>query len=112
MESRHIRIDHGDAIESKRQVLNSELHLIQMLRKVKSFRHYRKKELELKTEFKTAVSYVKNKMNELITAMPELKEIKQDKKIVAAKSSSTGKKVVNTLQTELEDIKRRLQALQ
>lgn len=112
MESRHIRVDHGDAIESKRHVLNSELHLIQMLKRVKSYRNYRKKELNFKIELKANVTYVKNKINEVIASMPELKEIKQEKKVTSSKSNDTGKKEVNTLQTELEDIKRRLQALQ
>ncbi len=114
MESRHIRVDHADAIDSKRHLLNAELHLIQMMKRVKGFKHFRKKELAFKTEFKSAVNYVKNKANDIIALIPDEPEAKLEKK-AAQKTKGSPKekdKEAKTLQTELEDIKRRLQALQ
>ena len=46
----HIRLEYGEAVEAKKDVLASEISLLKILKKIRAYREYKSKEFELKMD--------------------------------------------------------------
>jgi hypothetical protein len=121
METRYVKLEYNDAIESKKQLLNLEMAMLHCLRRLTSYRLYRRKELELSNKIKTNLIYLKTKANVILSTFPkeviiELKkeqqkhEEKENKKLEALKKESKTQRK-DRIQRELEEIQKRLNNL-
>ena len=45
METRHIKLDYEEALHAKKQILSTELNLLQTSKKIRNYKVLRKKEL-------------------------------------------------------------------
>jgi|SRR3989344_5318864 len=109
METRHIKIGYEEALNSKKQLLTTQLNLIQTIKKIKTYNFLRKKEIAAKNELKTSLLSLKSKISLIQSTFPEenlqkLKIKNQTKKIE--------KKNPKNLQSELEEIKKKLEKLE
>lgn len=107
MEMRYIKLDYEDALESKKSLLNSEISLLEILRKVKSYRNFRMKELSFKDKLKMELNKLNKKIEELQKSLPS-EYSKVDKR------KNKEKKVFNRdrdLEDELNEIKKKLARL-
>ena len=45
MESRYIKIDYGEAVSAKKEILSSEINLLNIAKHIENYKQLRKKEL-------------------------------------------------------------------
>lgn len=128
-ENIHIRIGYPEALEGKREILNSEKELLQTIKNIKSFSLLRKKEFTLKTELKKDLGELKTIVKKIEDELPKDKELqiekpsktkemtqeeteeefeKQERK-ATKKASRTSKK--SALDAEIQDIQDKLARL-
>jgi len=67
----HIRIEENEAIESKRDVLQTEASLIKIAQAIKRYRILRLKELSIKIELFKKIKDLKNDIRNLKTFLPK-----------------------------------------
>jgi len=107
METRHIKVDYEDALNSKKHLLGSEINLLHVLKKIKSYRIARKKEFLLKNKLKLKLMNLRKSMTSIQSFLPAesagiKKKHKKKKKVVEGKGD---------IHRELEEIKRKLDKL-
>lgn len=102
----YIRIDYGESIEQRRQLLSSEINLINLIKRINNFKKLRKQELMEKLALRTLIRKSLLKMNMLMRELPgvEMPKISaQEKKVEIRKKSH--------LDEELSEIKEKLSKL-
>ncbi|MAG02700.1 hypothetical protein CMI42_05160 [Candidatus Pacearchaeota archaeon] len=105
METRHVRIGYDEALRSKRNLLNSEINLLQITKSIRNYRLFRKKEFTARNKLKSQMKSLRLKFNLLASTFPEQEKVKT-KKVVKKED-----KVSRDVQEELEEIKRKLENL-
>ena len=70
METRHIKLDYEEALSAKKQLLTTQLNLLHTLKKLKSYRLLRNKELIQKNKLKSSVSILKTRINLIQSTFP------------------------------------------
>jgi len=87
----HIKLDYGEVLQSKKDILYTEMDLLRILKIIKKYRASRMKELELKLEIQSTLKEIKRGINYIETAFPKIKvpkllspkeEIKEVKNII------------------------------
>ena len=107
MESRHISIERTDAVALKKEVLNSEVSILEILKRLRSYRLLRKKEFVLRTELKAHFATLHTKVNSSCSSLPEYFPASVEKKFTSAHPRES-----HDIQKELEDIRAKLQRLE
>ncbi|VVB78349.1 Uncharacterised protein [uncultured archaeon] len=110
MENWHIKIDHGEALDSKKQLLSSELNLLHLLRHMKNYSILRKKETAINNKIKLNISSLRQKLTLLKSTLPKGAAPKIESRIkkVEVKLKTEEK---NDFQNELDEIKAKLAKL-
>ena len=105
METRHIKFDYEQALNAKKELLSSQLNLLHILKKLKSYKAIRRKELLARSKLKTQFHIIKTNINLIQSTFPEHQSegIKIKNKIE--------KEHKQDIQNELEDIKQKLAQL-
>lgn len=123
VEIRHIKLDYGDSLSSKKQLLSSELNILNIIRILKTYKLLKKKEFIERNKLKTNITSLKTKINFILSTFPEQekKEIIKNSQIIPKKIQKTpkvkSKNVQKTptkkdqIEKELEDIKSKLAKL-
>jgi len=115
VETRYIKIDYGESINAKKQILASEISLIEIIKRINNYRLLRKKELETKLRLKASLYNLKSDINSINATFPEheqTKTIYKGKKaqINKIEKSSTTKKQLD-FQNDIEEIQAKLARL-
>jgi len=106
METRYVKLNYEEALSSKKELLSSEINVLQITKKLKEYRKLRKREFASKTKLKTSLSILKTKINLLLSSFPEGEaDTPKPKKKKKEKSVDKG------LQDELEEIQKKLTRL-
>jgi len=107
METRHIRLDYEETLDSKKQLLSTQLNLLHIIKILKSYAILRKKELITKNKLKNQLNFVEKKIDLIESTFPDQtkkqKLVKIEKKIEKAH--------MRGIQKELDDIKSKLEKL-
>lgn len=117
METRHVKIDHEDALNAKKQLLSTELNLLHILRKQKNYALLRKKDIAQINKMKVVCTAIKAKYKTLISTFPKesLPKPKKEEKYVEEKfipEPIIEKKVLKSaMETELDKIREKLDKL-
>lgn len=112
MEARHIQIGYRDAIESKKDILNSQLSLLHSLKRLRSYNIFRKRELRFKNEIKSKLNVLKAEINSVIVSLPEAHELEEKRKLKKiTKINIKEPKETREIQKELDEIKKKLEKL-
>ncbi|MBT96816.1 MAG: hypothetical protein QF567_00420 [Candidatus Pacearchaeota archaeon] len=114
----HIKIDYNEALQSKKDILLSEMNLLKVIKIIKKYHSSRMNELKLKLKLYKKIKGINIQMKKLQNALPKtgisnvLKEKKSFKKIKNKKISRTkDKKKDNAVESQLKDIQNKLNSL-
>lgn len=109
MENLHIKFEYDEALTGKKEFLYSQLHMLELLKKLRDYRNSRKRELILKSRLKNELSAVKTKIIEIEEHLPKeaQEEIRTIRKIKHTERSEN-----KSIESQLQEIKDKLSALQ
>lgn len=106
----HIKMEYGEAISAKKDILQTEIELLKIIKKMKTYSSMRSKELALKLKLYQQLKALAPKIRKLNNSFPKIKDNMHEeqpdgkkKKIKAIYSDS--------IDTELRDIQDRLNSL-
>ena len=106
METRHVRLDYVNALAAKKDLLNAEINLLHIVRKMKAYRMIRKKEIASKNKLRIELGKLRKHMDSLEKQLPA-EGIKEDKRKNKPKKVEESRNI----DSELIDIKRKLAKL-
>mgnify|MGYP001582041204 FL=1 len=104
METRYVKLDYLDALESKKSMFGSEINLLQIVSKLRSYKNSRLKELDYKNKLRIELEKFANKINLLQESFPGY-NFTEDKRKKKEKNFSENNK---DLEKELNEIKRKI----
>lgn len=109
----HIKLEQNEAIESRRNILASQIILLKILKKVNEYKTLRAREFELKLKLYKKIREVKTDLENLKKALPKLKipkilNQKEDEEKPIRKTESYDL----SIEGQLHEIQRKLDELQ
>ena len=117
----HVKLEHDEALESKRAILSSQMNLLRIAKTIKQYNTLRKEELDLKVKLLKNITDAKTGLWKLQKTLPKLKIpeilkkhhgdveiVKPVKKVVSIKEKRYG----DNVEGQLQEIQDRLSALQ
>ena len=112
----HIKLEHGEAIQSKKDILSSEMNLLKIAKTTREYRFLRLEELKLKLKLHRKIKETITNIKNMQTTLPTLKIpeiLKKDKEIEEpSKLPVKQKKYDGSLESQLQEIQDRLNLLQ
>jgi hypothetical protein len=108
MEIRHVKIEYEAGLAAKKQLLSTEMDLLNIQKKIRNYKVLRKKEFVQKNKLKTLFKTLKPKLNLFENSLPEGVE---SKKIKRKKSRVIEKAETADIQDELNEIRDKLAQL-
>jgi hypothetical protein len=110
METRHIKLGYEEALSAKKQLLSSELNVLQTVRNLKNYSLLRKGELSEKNRLGASLSSLKAKINLLQSTLPK-EELHSKIGKTSKRRKNLKDKETTEITDELEDIQARLAKL-
>jgi uncharacterized protein YkwD len=124
----HIRLEYDNAVDSKKELLSTEIGLIKIAQSIRKYKLFRDREFDLKESVLKQIKDTKLTMRKLKVALPELKipkilqekKQKEEKQIKEAAPSpkpivkeiiKKKEKSENSLEDQLKEIQARLNQL-
>lgn len=111
METRHIKFEYSEALEAKKQILTTELNLLQISKKIRNYNLIRKREYILKGKLKILTNQLKNKIIQIQSTFPEEKQL-EEPKIKKESTTRESDYKEKDIQSQLEEIQRKLAEMQ
>jgi len=114
----HVKLEFNEAIQSKKDILNAELHLLKIAKALKRYHLIRSRELKLKLFLYKQLKDIKVDIKKLETDLPKIKIPKLLEKRehfeeeISSKSTTKEKKEHSSIEEELKEIQRKLNSLQ
>ncbi len=68
----HVKLEHGEAIQSKKDILSSEMNLLRILQIIKKYHWLRSEELQLKLKLNKRIKNMVANIKKLQKILPEL----------------------------------------
>jgi len=109
METKHIKLNYDEAIFGKKQLLHSEVDILNLLKRFKNYRLLRKKENLTRNKLKSTLTSLRAKTSVLLGSFP--KEESEKIKINRPKFRKIGQSKQNKIHEELAEIQRKLEKL-
>jgi len=110
METRYLRISYEDSISGKKQLLSTQLNLLNTVKRVHNYTSLRKSELTKKRKLQTALRELRTKIKSFMSTLP--KEELSTKEIRKKLQKKKEKKEDLNLQEQLQEIREKLEKLQ
>ncbi len=82
METVHIRLEHEEALFTKKELLSSQINTLELLKKFKQYKALRQKELLVQGRFKKVLSDLKKMVSEVEEAFPKDKAHEEEMKLL------------------------------
>lgn len=113
MEAKHLKLDYEKAIITKKQLLSSELKLLNIIKKIREYKLVRMNEFAIKNKLKTELKFLGTKLNLILSSLPKTKS-KKNPTILKSKEKTTLKKDPRreNIEQQLEEIKEKLKKLE
>lgn len=113
----HIKFEFEEALQSKRDALETEMELLKAARAVKKYRTLRLKELKVKASLYQRLKETKSNLKKLEQILPKIKipKILEDKdyeKMFETEKTSKEKLHDKDIESQLREIQEKLSALQ
>jgi hypothetical protein len=105
-----IRLDYEESIYAKKNILNSEIDILNLANRLNSWRKLRKFELLKKTKLRTSVKSSLTKINLILAEMPQLEGVPRLQ--MHTKEIMPEKKKLSSIEQELENIREKLARLE
>ena len=106
----YVRLSSEEAITAKKDILSSQVNILNLIKKISSYKKQRKSELAKKTSLRRAVKHEIAEINKLLREMPDIRE-EGDKHIKISRESTKEKTKKKTIESELRDIQEKLARL-
>ena len=104
VETRHIKLDYEEALDAKKQLLNCQLNLLNIVKRLRAYGALRGQERGLKGDLRGELGGLRSKLNLVLSTFPiEGKKVK--------KKVSVEGKGQRSAQEELEAIRKKLSKL-
>jgi len=107
METLHVKLSSEEAINSKKNILHTEMNLLNLIKKIQNYKQLRNLELRSKTLLKTEIKKLAEEITELKKQLPKAKI--QEKQVMI--EQGLGKITRGRLELELQEIKEKLEKL-
>ncbi len=112
----YIKLEYEEALKSKKDILASEIALLKISKIIKNYQHYYLEEIELKNKLLKAIKELKTNSGKIqkILPKPKIPEIlnKSYSFETETKTTAKTKKTEESLESQLQEIQRRLNKLQ
>ncbi|MDD5193845.1 MAG: hypothetical protein PHF67_04655 [Candidatus Nanoarchaeia archaeon] len=111
-ESRYVKFDYAEALSAKREILSSEINLLNISKHIENYKELRKRELLNKLKILSLMTELKNKLNSIQLSFPDEtghKKIRIKKTEQITEKKETPK--LRNIEYELDDIKTKLAKL-
>jgi len=105
METLHIRLETGEAVNSKRKLLSTELNLLNLIKLIQNYRDLRKREMIKKIALKSRIGELGMMMKKLKEELPKVKMPKEEEEVVFEAPKKA------RLEDELREIREKLARL-
>lgn len=105
MKDNFVKFNFETAIESKKEILNNQMHLIYAREHLKNFLRLKKQELIIKNKIRENLNLIKKKMNSITSHFPKRSRHEIELKPIISKKRSN-------IEDELLKIKRDLEILE
>jgi hypothetical protein len=110
----YVRMDYNESLESKKNLLNTEVSLLNLIKSLKAYHSIRLEEMKIKAGIYKAIRELNLTMKKTKSSFPFFKipEVKSRKEIPIEKEIKfTKEKTDNSLESELKEIQERLASL-
>ena len=112
----HVRLDYGEVLTSKKDILASEMDVINIMKSLGRYTFLRQRELELKAQLYREVKKIVMNLKLLETSFPQIKVPKMlNPSIEKSEARPIEKKLMGPsedgLETQLRDIQRKLRSI-
>jgi len=113
MRALYIKIDYDEALAGKKEFLTAQINMLKLLRSLRNYKNWRRRELILKTRFKTRMTNIKKKLNELKALFPkEAEPVEEEIKTTRqTKEEHEDLKTKSDIEVQLAEIKEQLARL-
>ena len=113
----HVKVEHSEAIQSKKDLLSLELELIRVIKIIKRYKQLRTKELRLKNKLKRVTGQTLTSIKIIEKDLPKikLKEISHENEQIKEKpkeEENKRRKNRDHLEREIEQIQKKLRVLE
>ena len=118
----HIKLDYGEALQAKKDILFSEMDLLKTLKIIRKYHELRQQELELKQKFRRRVKEIETAIKKTETLLPKVKMpeiLKKEEPLEFIKPTKTEraqekkkKTYSDEIEDQLEEIKNKLKSLE
>lgn len=118
MKNLYIRFEYDEAIEGKKQMLSSQADFLELLKSFKNYKHTRERELILKNRLKIRWLELQNELANIMQFFPQ--EAEEEKEVESLRRETKNKikiletpekKEYETIESELNEIQRKLARL-
>ena len=117
----HIKLDYGEALQSKKDILFSEIDLLRTLKIIKKYHEFRSKEFEIKEDYHKKLREILIDLRKVQALLPTIKIPKilnqeqiTEEKITEPKITKVlpTKKYTDEIEIQLQEIKDKLKSLE
>jgi hypothetical protein len=111
----HIKLGYGEALQTKRDILSSQITLLRIAKAIRGYGIYRSGELELKLVLYKKIKELKMNLGKLQKTLPKLKIPDILRKEGQEKTEPKSKKIKppeRDIEEQLQEIQKRLNELQ
>jgi len=111
----HIKLGYGEALQTKRDLLSSQIILLRIAKTIRGYDFYRSNELELKSILYKEIKGLKMGLGKLQKTLPKLEIPNIIKKEGQEKTEPKSKKIKSperNIEEQLQEIQKRLNELQ
>jgi len=105
-EFRYIQLDYLEAKENKKDLLTSQVGVLELVRNINNFDKIKAEKLNVKLNFQKELKSVKSKISSLLRQLPKVEETKSEKS-EAPKKEKRSDNIID----ELKQIKEKLKQL-
>ena len=99
----YVKLEYEEALESKKDILSSQVSLLRIIQMIRKYRLFRLEELKIKAKvykkIKTDLPHVK---------IPQIKKTDEEKEFVKRIKETTGSEYDNSLEIQLQEIQEKL----
>ncbi len=107
----HVRLEYKDAIQSKKDILSSEMDLLKIIQTIKKYHKLRSEEFKLKIKLYRQIKTLLTEIRRLQKNLPELK-IPEILKEHETKETTSKKEIANdNIESQLREIQEKLNSL-
>ncbi len=106
---KYVKLNHSEKIFGEKDLLNSQVDILNLVKKIQNYRHLRNQELAAKILLRKKIAEILDELKILDKTLPKPKELGNKE---GKMKRRTGKERRQDLESEIEEIRRKIERLQ